>query len=304
MSVAAFHVPRLCSLAIALLATTACGQPQDVRFGDQWVKGEWQEPLLKGCSAEVSVRLPVNLLDAQQDWRLKAGSQNCPMGHTSLLGTLQEFMPLVSPETRQKLEALDKLAVQRIAEMKANDPGFDPEGGWGGTYCRTQAIRISPNHRYQGKHLVNRTGMPPEVGATYEFQKPELLPFGLWTMGRIMIHSERRLPDGRVIKVNWQPIGITRYWYAPPGDGPGTETISCSRSYRRQNDEFSGGCRVGKDHSEAVQIDYWMCAALVPEWRQVDEAIGAIVNDLIVSERLVPFVREADDPKTDDLGRY
>ena len=133
MSVAAFHVPRLCSLAIALLATTACGQPQDVRFGDQLVKGEWQEPLLKGCSAEVSVRLPVNLLDAQQDWRLKAGSQNCPMGHTSLLGTLQEFMPLVSPETRAKLEALDKLAVQRIAEMKANDPGFDPEGGWGGT---------------------------------------------------------------------------------------------------------------------------------------------------------------------------
>lgn len=299
------HLPvsAIAWLAIGLLATTACGQVQDERHSSQYVEGEWRELILKGCSAEVKVRLPVKLLDIQQDWHLKAGSNNCPKGNTSLVGTLQEFMPLVSLETRQKLEALDKLAVQRIAEMKANDPGFDPEGGWGGTYCRTQAIHISPNHRREGK-LVARNMMPPKAGNTYELSVPLLLPSGLKTLGQIMTHDERRLKNGQTVKVNWRPLGVSEHWYTPSENGPGTVSFTCFRSYRRQADEFSGGCEVLKDHSEAVQIKYRMCAGLLPEWRQVDEAIGAIVDDLVLSERLVPFVRQADDPKTDDLGRY
>jgi hypothetical protein len=295
---------QLTPLATVLLVTTACGQVPHEKYGGQRVEGDWQEPVLKGCSAEVKVRLPVGLLDVQQDWRLKAGSDNCPRGNTSLLGTLQEFIPRVSPETRAKLEALDRLAVQRTTEMRARDPGFDPDMGAGGIYCRTQAIRIWPNHGYLGKSLVARTGMPPVAGETYEFGDPIVLPFGLWTLGQSMTYSERHLPDGTVEKVNWRPYGTQRYWYAAPGNGAGTVTFSCSRSYRRGDDEFSGGCQVLKDHSEAVLVEYRMCAALLPEWRQVDEAIGAIVDDLIVSERLVPFVRQADDPKTDDLGRY
>lgn len=291
--------------AAAVLATTACGQIPDEKYGGQRIAGDWQQPILKGCSAEIKMRLPVGLLDVQQDWRLKAGSQNCPMGQTSLLGTLQEFMPLVSRSTRAKLEALDRLAVQRTTEMKARDPGFDPDGGAGGIYCRTQSIVITPNHRRDGK-LVARNTMPPKAGNTYEFRQPVVLPFGLKSLGLLMTYSEQHLPDGRVAKVNWRPMGLGMkdYWYAPSGDGPGTIWFSCSRSYRRQDDEFSGGCQVYKDHSEAVGVQYRMCAALLPEWRQVDEAIAAIVDDLIVSQRLVRFVRQADDPVTDKLGRY
>jgi hypothetical protein len=210
---------------------------------------------------------------------------------------------VVSPETAAKLEALDQLAVKRLADMKAADPEFDPGSTAGGTHCRSQAVRIFPNHRREGR-LVSHNMMPPIAGSTYELQQPVLLPFGLLTLGQIMTHSERHLPDGTIEKVNWRPTGITEYWHAPPGSVPGTITFSCSRSYRRPDDEFSGGCQVRKDHSEAVYIEYRMCAALLPEWRQVDAAIAAIVNDLIVSERLVPFVRQADDPVTDKLGRY
>jgi hypothetical protein len=291
-------------LIVAAMAAAACGQVPHEKYGGQRIPGEWQEPILKGCSAEVKMRLPARLLDVQQDWRLKAGSDNCPGGNTSLLGSLQEFKAVVSPKTAAKLEALDQLAVKRIAEMKARDPGFDPNTGWGGAYCRTQAIQIAPNHRYLGKSLVTRTGMPSVAGKTYELQQPTLLPFGLLTLGQIMTHDEQRLANGAVVKVNWRPIGITEYWHAPPGNGRGTITFSCSRSYRRPDDEFSGGCQVRKDHSEAVRIQYRMCAALLPEWRQVDTAIAAIVDDLVVSERLVPFVRQTDDPNSDDLGRY
>lgn len=297
--------PFAIMVAAAMFGLVGCGAvPNDPnsKYGGQRVPGDWQTPLLKGCSAELKMRLPVALLDVIQDWRLKSGDQPCPQGTTSIAGSIEDFMPWVSPGTREKLAALNALALRREAEMQRKYPEMELHDWNGhGRMCRELDIRISPNHRYQGVYLVARGSSPPQAGNTYTFRVPQLLPNGLSTMGEIWFRrSDAASPDD-VREPYWTRGGLFQYWWQAPGRSAGSVWFHCS-SLRRTTDV--GGCRVTKDHSEAAYLHYAMCSSLLPEWRQFDDAMRAIADDFIVSERLVKFQRAADDPTTDDLGRF
>lgn len=275
---------RAAAAAISFAMVTACGTASD-QYGGQWREGPWQQPRLVGCSAEVVVRAPTKLLGRLNEWLLEAPpNNNCPTGILTVEAPIADFLPRVSPGTRRELEALMALGRRRATEAARlvdeahSDAVRERE-------CRELKISVEPNHADpETGTLVARRMQPPEIGARYEMQDRPIYRYGLTGLGRETVRSvEVDRATGQKSETR-HPMSLSAWKLDDPAGG--------AVSFRCHHPLYPhlGTCYALKDRSTAVKVRYSLCLPMLPDWRQVDRAVGMILDDWIASERLVKYV--------------